>query len=389
MTQNLSERYPHIVFRRIWDIDNPKMNYLLGQCEALIKAICNTPILPEYHTNMLMLSLNKGAQATTAIEGNTLSDEEIERVSEGEKLPPSKEYQEIEVKNILDAFNELLNEVIAEHKSQLISEELLLRLHKMVGKDLGEHFGAIPGRFRENNVIVGKYRCPDYKDVPYLVKGLTEWLLTEFNYRSGQQDFKDTVIQAIVTHIYTEWIHPFGDGNGRTGRLLEFYILLRGKSPDIASHILSNHYNTTRTEYYRQIQQAYERRDLTEFIIYALQGFKDGLDQTLFSIQKSQLGLTWQKFVYDKFNDVKMVKKDVFKRKRALMLAMPLDKELSIEEFPVINTQIARMYATLSERQIRREVNEYVRLKLLIKKNDRYLANTPLLKDGYMARRKR
>lgn len=389
MAKNLSERYPHIIFRRIWDIDNPKMNYLLGQCEALIKAICNTPILPEYHSNMLIVSLNKGAQATTAIEGNTLSDEEIERVSEGEKLPPSKEYQEIEVKNILQAFNELLKEVIAEHKSQLISEELLLRLHKMVGKDLGEHFGAIPGRFRENNVTVGKYRCPDYQDVPSLVRSLTDWLLTEFNYRSGQQTFKDTVIQAIVTHIYTEWIHPFGDGNGRTGRLLEFYILLRGKSPDIASHILSNHYNSTRTEYYRQIQHAYDKRNLTEFIIYALQGFKDGLEQTLSSIQESQLGLTWQKFVYDKFNDVKMVKKDVFKRKRALMLAMPLNKGLTIEDFPVITTSIARMYANLSERQIRREINEYEKLGLLIKVNDRYFANTPLLKDGYMAKQKR
>jgi len=41
-------------------------------------------------------------------------------------------------------------------------------------------------------------------------------------------------------------IHPFGDSNGRTARLIEFYILLRAGLPDMVSHILSNHYNDTR-----------------------------------------------------------------------------------------------------------------------------------------------
>ncbi|NJN71060.1 MAG: hypothetical protein HC801_12855, partial [Nitrospira sp.] len=79
-----------------------------------------------------------------------------------------------------------------------------------------------------------------------------EWLKKEFCFDSGSQSFEDAVIQAIVTHVYLEWIHPFGDGNGRTGRLLEFYILLRAGNPDISSHILSNFYNETRAEYYRQ-----------------------------------------------------------------------------------------------------------------------------------------
>ena len=55
------------------------------------------------------------------------------------------------------------------------------------------------------------------------------WLPQEFGFAANQQQtfLVDAVVQAIVTHVYLEWIHPFGDGNGRTGRLLEFYILLR------------------------------------------------------------------------------------------------------------------------------------------------------------------
>jgi len=389
MSAELSIKYPHIRFQRCWENEDPKMNYLLGECEALIKAICNTPILPEYHDNLLRLSLNKGAQATTAIEGNTLSDQEVELVSEGEKLPPSKEYQEIELKNILDAFNVLLQEVVEDQNSGIITQDFILRLHKIVGKNLGDHFAAIPGRFREHNVTVGKYRCPDYQDVADLVKELTDWLLVEFKYLHGQQKFRDIVIQAITTHVYLEWIHPFGDGNGRTGRLLEFYILLRGKNPDIASHILSNHYNLTRTEYYRQIQIAYNKKDLTEFIVYALQGFRDGLYSTLLTIQRSQLEITWQKLVYDKFDGVKMVKKEVFKRKRALILSIPLDRKLTIEELLFTNLKVAKMYAALSMKSVQRDIAELIELKLLLKEDKLYFANTALLKESYMAKSKR
>jgi Fic family protein len=77
-----------------------------------------------------------------------------------------------------------------------------------------------------------------------------------------------------------EFIHPFGDGNGRTGRLIEFYILLRSGAPIITSHILSNFYNETRPEYYRQFENARKKKDLTEFLQYAVLGYRDGLLQT-------------------------------------------------------------------------------------------------------------
>ncbi|MGL5892149.1 MAG: Fic family protein, partial [Bacteroidia bacterium] len=247
---------------------------------------------------MLELSLMRGAQSTTAIEGNTLSEADILRIRNGERMPPSRAYQETEVRNILEAFNELLKEIIAEDHSERITPGLIMRLHKMVGKELGAHLDAIPGRFRTDNRIVGTYRCPDHEDVPQLMEQYCRWLLEEFHYPAGQS-FSSVVIEAIVAHVYLEWIHPFGDGNGRTGRLLEFYILLRGGLPDIASHILSNHYNDTRPEYYRQLENASRTRDLSDFIHYALQGLRDGLIQVLDVVQESQFSITWQKYIYD------------------------------------------------------------------------------------------
>ena len=136
--------YPHLAFRQHWKA-SPQALYELGQCNAIIRAICEMPVRPEQHRKLLEVSLNKGAQATTAIEGNTLTTEEVQLVAGGKSLPPSKEYQEIEVRNILDAMNLLLREVTAEEKESLITPEVILRFHQMIGKDLGEHFDAIPG----------------------------------------------------------------------------------------------------------------------------------------------------------------------------------------------------------------------------------------------------
>lgn len=130
------QEYPHLLFRKHWELDKEVL-FELGQCNAIITAIGEMPLRPNHYRELMTVALIKGAQATTAIEGNTLSESEVERVAAGDRLPPSKEYQEIEVRNIIEAMNSILQEVVHEDRSQLIDSGLLKRLHKMVGKDLG------------------------------------------------------------------------------------------------------------------------------------------------------------------------------------------------------------------------------------------------------------
>jgi len=387
MEKKLHREYPHLMFQKQWTISDCSL-ILLGQCEAYVNAINNTPILPHHYDTLMNVALLKGAQSTTAIEGNTLSDEEIKKMMEGQKLPPSKHYQETEVRNILDAFNELLNEVVDKNVGHLITPELIRRFHKMVGKDLGDPFEAIPGELRNNEVVVGRYRCPDHRDVPALLETFCTWLPKEFHFGQRKQSFGEILIQAIVSHVYIEWIHPFSDGNGRTGRLLEFYILLRGGNPDIASHILSNFYNQTRPEYYSQLDKATKTRDLSTFFDYALLGFRDGLEQTLQIIQKSQLENTWQKLIYDKFDDIRSsISEDVFKRQRTLALEFPSDKAPYLSEVSMLTVILARAYATVSEKTLQRDLEKLIELELVKKIDDKYIANTDIL-SGMFAKRK-
>lgn len=385
-TGTMHGSYPHLRFARHWRV-SPKAQYELGQCDAIVTAICEMPLRPEHHAQLLRVSLIKGARATTAIEGNTLSEEEIQRVVEGESLPPSKEYQEIEVRNVLDAMNSLIDEVAVDNQENLLTPALILRFHNMIGQELGGHFDAIPGRFRTDHRVVGPYRCPDPRDVPELVETLCRWLRTEFRYASGDQPFADAVIQAIVTHVYIEWIHPFGDGNGRTGRLLEFYILLRAGNPDIASHILSNFYNLTRPEYYRQLEAAHDSRDLTRFIEYAVEGLRDGLMETLAVIQASQFATAWRSYIHDRFAARQYTKRTVFKRRRNLMLYFPIDGRYSLDQVSLLNPEIAKAYGQLSERTLKRDLEVLVEMGLVRRDDDGlYSANTNALRL-MMARR--
>lgn len=190
------------------------------------------------------------------------------------------------------------------------------------------------------------------------------------------------MIQAIVTHVYVEWIHPFGDGNGRTGRLLEFYLLLRAGNPDIASHILSNFYNETRSEYYRQIHQANRKRDLSDFIAYAIQGYRDGLLETLQAIQNIQFTIAWRTLVHDRFSTQRYRKRRVFKRRRELMLHFPLHEAVPLDDLPMQTINLARQYATLTSTTLLRDVKYLIDMDLVVpdEPTGGYRAHTDLLR---------
>lgn len=376
--------HSHICFKRKWK-EEPRISYLLGQCEATIKAISNTPIPPETRNKLNQISLIKGAQATTAIEGNTLSFEEIEDIQNGKDLPPSREYLQKEVENILVGFNFIRKELIVENHKEMITPQLIREYHMMVGSDLGDAFEAKPGKFRRNNVIVGNYRAPNFEKVSNLVDNLCIWLKKEFHFTQGQ-DFSETITQAIVTHVYIAWIHPFSDGNGRTARLIEYYLLLRAGVPDIASHILSNHYNLTRSEYYRHIELATKQASLNDFLFYAIQGFRDGLNEILEELQDNQVRITWTNYIYEIFVNLLVEGKEekAVKRKRNLILRIPPYGQYSIGEVFELHSSIFQDYKEVSNRTFARDLEELIKLKLLYKNKNMYGPNINSLRK-YMA----
>lgn len=368
--------YPHLGFKRCWRLsDNAHLN--LGQCVAIIECLANLPIEPKLQSELRTVAFGRGAQATTAIEGNTLTDEELQKVLDGVELPKSREYQGKEVANAIEAMHFVWEKVIRDESSDLVTPTLLLQLNRLIGQNLGKLFDGVPGRFRQDRRHVGRYLAPPPEGVEPLVERFCEWMRTEFHYESGRQPLHEAIIQAIVAHVYFEWIHPFADGNGRTGRMLEFYILLRGGLPDIAAHVLANHYNLSRTEYAANFEIGRKSRDLSEFVDYAVVGLLDGLRETLRTVQDDAFRIVWRSLVYDVFSEYSDYHKiKIFKRRRALALAMPPD-EFTPESLLQQSEGLLRQYMNLDRRAILADLDVIVRLELADKTGKgRYKAAT-------------
>ena len=84
--------------------------WTLGQARSKCEHIGRAPLSPEKWNELHIIYLIRGVHATTAIEGNTLTEDEVLRIYRDElTLPPSRQYQQQEVMNILGALNKALD----------------------------------------------------------------------------------------------------------------------------------------------------------------------------------------------------------------------------------------------------------------------------------------
>ena len=100
------------------------------------------------------------------------------------------------------------------NKKEKITNKLLLKWHKAI---FGETKKDIAGKYRDYMVRVGSYISPDWQEVKRLMNGLIKY--------TNEKVKINTVEFAAKVHFKFERIHPFGDGNGRIGRLIMNHIL--------------------------------------------------------------------------------------------------------------------------------------------------------------------
>ena len=201
---------------------------------------------------------------------------------------------------------------------------------------------------------------------------LATWLRDELTAPEGAE-IQYGIIKAVMAHLYIAWIHPFGDGNGRTARLLELDLMLKSGVPVPACHLLSSHYNATRTEYARQLDNASRSGgDVVPFLMYAVQGLLDGLRVQLEMIWAQHLDIVWEHYIY------KRMPQDTAagKRRRDLVL------DLSNAPLPVlshdltsISGRVAQAYGKLSPQSFARDVRWLTSNNWIIPTTDGLVAN--------------
>lgn len=163
-----------------------------------------------------------------------------------------------------------------------ISHEEILRLHKIIAGDVMDQGTA--GRYRTIPVRVGRYVPPAPQDV----SGLMFELLTWWNKESVKLS---PVLSSAIVHYQFEAIHPFADGNGRTGRALALWELYR-RGFD-TQHIFSvdEYYWEDRPRYYAALDAVRrEGENLTGWLEYAAEGLQLTLERVWTRVQKFSAG---------------------------------------------------------------------------------------------------
>ncbi len=195
----------------------------------------------------------KTIHSSLAIEGNTLSEDEVRDIIDGKTVvAPIKQIQE--VKNAIATY-ELYPALDA------FKEKDLLKAHGVMMQALIDH----PGRYRSSGVgVFGEkgivHLAPPAERVPVLMSDLFNWL----------KHSKDhLLIRSCVFHYEFEFIHPFMDGNGRTGRLWQSLIL--GKLHPLFEHLpVENMVYANQQAYYDAIGESSKQGQSGPFIDFML-----------------------------------------------------------------------------------------------------------------------
>jgi Fic family protein len=359
------ESHPWITFLpKIEDIGYESW-LLMGEALSKFDHLAGVPLQPQTAEELSKIFLSKGAHATTQIEGNTLSEEQVRRrVDHDLELPPSQEYLGQEIDNVVNGYNRIVNDVV-ERRPLALTVDRITEFNKVVLEGLTGPEDAPPGTIRTTSVVVGThYRGAPAEDCAYLLNRLCEWLDAMRKDTLGTPlERPVAVLSAILAHLYIAWIHPFEDGNGRTARLVEYQLLLQAGAPTVAAHVLADHYNKTRNAYYRELRTTSERTpyQVTGLIKYALQGLVDGLRQQIEDVQAQQLGVTWVNYVHEAFHEKNT---PACTRQRQLVLDLPYawTQKSSIRE---LTPQLALAYADRGDKAVTRDVNALEALGLI------------------------
>ena len=97
-------------------------------------------------------------------------------------------------------------------------------------------------------------------------------------------------------------------------------------------------------------------------------------------IQEGQFDIFWRNYIYETFANITYTKREVFKRKRDLILQLPIDKELLAEEIVMLTPLIAKKYSNLTMPTLKRDLKTLADINLIKKTGKKYKANTDVLK---------
>lgn len=154
-------------------------------------------------------------------------------------------------------------------QSGLLTNKIILQIQEML-EDNNAGFRKLPGTVLKN-ALTGEtiYTPPqDFIDITRLMSNLEKFIND-----SSICDY-DSLIKMAIIHFQFESIHPFYDGNGRTGRIINILYLILEKLQNLPVLYLSSYIIKHKSDYYRLLQDVREKNSWEEWILFMINGIE-------------------------------------------------------------------------------------------------------------------
>lgn len=241
-----------------------KANRALAELKGAAKAIPNQGIL----IDTLVL---QEAKASSEIENIVTTHDELFRVGLFPETPGSPAAKEVALYS--DALKRGYDNLL---ENGLITNRSLIEMFQLL-KGRSDGFRATPGTELRNELTGQTVYVPPQSlaEITRQMKSLESFINT------GDGSELDPLIRMAVIHHQFESIHPFPDGNGRIGRILNVLYLTQTGLLDIPILYLSRYITRSKGEYYRLLQAVRDEGAWQDWVLYMLQGVENTAQTTL------------------------------------------------------------------------------------------------------------
>ena len=335
------------------------------------------PIPPSVQQRLDRLNILRAVGGTIGIEGTELSAEEISLVmaSPPDALPlgPGREREEQEARNANELM-EYVAEYIKRNPDAQISEPLILEFHRVLTQGIAYPYNE-PGRYRNHAVTVGPYRPPATgEEVRRLMAEFVHW------FNTGVPTSWDSVIRAIVAHFYLVSIHPFGDGNGRSSRAVESFLLYKADVNVRGYYSLANYYYQNRPEYIDSLNLVQMRgeTDLTPFVAFALKGLVQELETVHREVLEEVRTIAFRDYAREYLAASGKLGTPAGERQLRFLIGLSTNST-SLKDLRSGGHPLSRLYRNVTTRTLSRDINALKQQGLILVSGDEIRANLGLM----------
>jgi len=222
---------------------------------AELKGLCES--LPNRAILLDTLAIQE-AKDSSEIENIITTHDELYAYDQSSSASPAAK----EVQNYIAALRVGFQDVV---DSGLIRMSTILRVQEAVEQN-NAGFRKVPGTVLKNQTTGATVYEPPQDAV------LIDKLMTDLVAFIHADDELDPLLRMAIAHHQFESIHPFYDGNGRTGRILNLLMLQRDGLLDLPVLYLSRYITSTKNQYYQLLQSTRETRDWVDWCVYIVKG---------------------------------------------------------------------------------------------------------------------